>query len=92
MLQMGSTSDCYSGTVTSPPATSYGHRMKKISPEQALAELRASAELHRGLVKPHPLRLEPPEGAIDVTGEQAGKTFAIVGATAVRPLKVKHYP
>jgi hypothetical protein len=64
--------------------------MKKLTPEEALAELCASAAYHVGRVKPRKPTLKLPEGCRDVTAEQAGKTFAIVGypgsAGAARPI------
>jgi hypothetical protein len=56
--------------------------MLKLPLEQAIARMRASAAYHRDRVKPHRPLLRLPEGVIDVTNEQAGKTLAIVGAPA----------
>jgi hypothetical protein len=52
--------------------------------EEMKAELRRSAEEHRGKTRPVKPLLQMPEGVVDVTSEAKGKTYVIIGPVRKR--------
>ena len=55
---------------------------KPVDAVVALAEMRRSAELMCGKIKPHAGPLVLPEGFEDATNERASETIAFIGAEA----------